>query len=197
MCSRWVIWGRCCVRSSSNFFSTWGGILPACLHYRAPAAHLSNLPAADNLVHPSACTHVVWCLSCFLWLHLVLGWYLSLLLLRVLLCVAACRALNLVTCSAAPATYWSHWLLLHLFLLLVCVCFCYWLVFVPAIGLCLFLLLVCVCSCVGACFPGSCCGVDPVCSLPQLRQLLFWWIPRCSCHWGLTNTPITFSNTVS
>ena len=86
---------------------------------------------------------------------------------------------------------------LCLFLLLVCVCFCYWLVIVPAIGLCLFLLLVCVCSCIGACFPGGCCGVDPVCSLPQLRQLLFWWVTRCSCRWELTNTSTTFSNTVS
>ena len=86
---------------------------------------------------------------------------------------------------------------LCLFLLLVCVCFCYWLVFVPAIGLCLFLLLVCVCSYVGACFPVGCCGVDPVCSLPQLRQLLFRWVPRCSCYWGLTNTTTTFNNTIS
>ena len=68
---------------------------------------------------------------------------------------------------------------------------------VSALGLCLFLLLVCVCSCAGVCFPSGCCGFDPACSLPQLWQLLFRWVPRCSCHWGLYIRPTTSSNTVS
>ena len=59
-------------------------------------------------------------------------------------------------------------------------CFCYW------FG---------VCFCVGACFPGGCCEFGPVCLLPQLRQLLFRWVPRCSCLWGLSLTPTASSNT--
>ena len=52
-------------------------------------------------------------------------------------------------------------------------------------------------SVLGRVFSGGCCGVVPLCLLPQLRQVLFRWVPGCSCHWGLSPTPTTSSNTVS